>query len=434
MFPFPVAIFIAMYRYQLFDIQLVVRKGLIYSALTGTLVLIFYGSLGAGSFLLTQLLPGGGSSIWLFAGTALVLGLVFQPLREIFQQMVDARFFPEQRVFRQRLMDLASQLPAHGKVPRMGRHLVAQLQEIFELRSAAVLVLDPATGILSPLAAVVHAGEPVPAGEPLIVSQQDPGIELLRKIQQPVPVERLEAKGSRLAGLLERYGAALVVPFFGAKTLSGLLLVGRKQGGGWFRAEQVEMLGFLARHVGMVFENARLYESATYDSLTGMLRREAVFERLELEIRRSTRYGRPLAVGMADMDFFKLVNDRHGHPSGDITLKRIAQAIAGALRGTDFVGRYGGEEFLLVFPETDAASAADVAERIRRVIESLQCQASDGRAFQVSISIGIAALPLEGTGESGAMERLVQQADEALMAAKSCGRNRVETYPVSPSG
>jgi len=430
-FPFPLAIFIAMYRYQLFDIQVVVRKGLMYSALTGVLVLIFYGSLGAGSFLLTRLLPGGDSSIWLFAGTALVLGLVFQPLREVFQHMVDARFFPEQRAFRQQLMDLASQLPAHGKVPRMGRHLVAQLQEIFELRSAAVLALDPATGILSPLAAVVHADEPIPAGDPLIISRQDPGIELLGKIQRPLPVERLTAKETRLAGLLERYGAALVVPFFGAKTLSGLLLVGRKRSGQQFRAEQVDMLGFLARHVGMVFENARLYESATYDSLTGMLRREAVFERLAQEIRRAFRYGRPLAVGMADMDFFKLVNDNHGHPTGDITLKRVAQALTGALRGTDFVGRYGGEEFLLILPETDLRSATEVAERIRGVIEAMACRSPDDQSFQVTISIGLATLSLEGGDGPDALERLVQQADEALLAAKSRGRNRIETYPVT---
>ncbi len=221
-FPFPVAIFIAMYRYQLFDIQVVVRKGLMYSALTGALVLIFYGSLGAGSFLLTRLLPGGTSSIWLFAGTALVLGLVFQPLREVFQHMVDARFFPEQRAFRQQLLDLASQLPAHGKVPRMGRHLVAQLQEIFELQSAAVLSLDPATGILSPLAAVVHADEPIPAGDPLIISRQDPHRPLLNEIQRPLPVERPTAKETRLAGPLEHYGTAIVVPLFGAKALSGL--------------------------------------------------------------------------------------------------------------------------------------------------------------------------------------------------------------------
>ncbi len=430
-FPFPVAIFIAMYRYQLFDIQVVVRKGLMYSALTGALVLIFYGSLGAGSFLLTRLLPGGTSSIWLFAGTALVLGLVFQPLREVFQHMVDARFFPEQRAFRQQLLDLASQLPAHGKVPRMGRHLVAQLQEIFELQSAAVLSLDPATGILSPLAAVVHADEPIPAGDPLIISRQDPGIELLNKIQRPLPVERLTAKETRLAGLLEHYGTAIVVPLFGAKALSGLLLVGRKRSGQQFRAEQVDMLGFLARHVGMVFENARLYESATYDSLTGMLRREAVFERLAQEIRRATRYGRPLAVGMADMDFFKLVNDNYGHPTGDITLKRVAQVLTGALRGTDFVGRYGGEEFLLILPETDLRSATEVAERIRGVLEAMACQSPDGKSFGVTISIGIATLPLESGDEPGVLERLVQQADEALMAAKARGRNRVETYPVT---
>jgi len=109
----------------------------------------------------------------------------------------------------------------------------------------------------------------------------------------------------------------------------------------------------------------------------------------------------------------------------------VAQVLTGALRGTDFVGRYGGEEFLLILPETDLRSATEVAERIRGVIEAMACQSPDGKSFGVTISIGIATLPLESGDEPGVLERLVQQADEALMAAKARGRNRVETYPVT---
>jgi diguanylate cyclase (GGDEF)-like protein len=178
--------------------------------------------------------------------------------------------------------------------------------------------------------------------------------------------------------------------------------------------------------VAVVFENAKLYESATYDSLTGILRRDSIFEKLDQELRRAIRYDRPLAVGMADLDHFKEVNDRYGHLIGDITLKRVAQVLTETLRGADLVGRYGGEEFLLVFPETDPRNALEVAERIRRLVAGLECQSADGQTFHVSISIGLATLPA-GEFEEGALRtQLIDNADRALMAAKRQGRNNVQ--------
>jgi len=427
LFPFPVAVFVAMYRYQLFDIQLVVRRGLVYSALTGTMVLIFYASIGAGSFLLSQLFGGGqASSVWLFAGTALLLGLLFQPLRSSFQHVIDVRFFPEQHAFRKRMMDLASRLPAHGKVPRMGRHLVEQLQKIFDLESAAIYLREPVTHLFSPLASVGRA-EPdetemwvLPAGEA--------GDEYLSRMQKPLKAERLRVRIPELSEWLERHNTRYVVPLAGSNSMIGLLFIGPKTRGDRFRADEVEMLEFLARQVSFVFENARLYESATYDSLTGILRREAAFERLEAELRRSVRYNRPLTVGMADLDNFKQVNDRYGHPVGDITLKRVAGAIAADLRSSDIMGRYGGEEFLLIFPETDVQDALDVSERFRHRIETIEFRGSDDKPFNITISVGLASLNRDEAQSAGALETLVRRADEALLTAKANGRNCIRRH------
>ncbi|MBN2431254.1 MAG: diguanylate cyclase [Acidobacteria bacterium] len=431
LFPFPVAVFVAMYRYQLFDIQLVVRRGLVYSALTGAMVLIFYASIGAGSFLLSQLFGGGqASSIWLFAGTALLLGLLFQPLRSSFQNFIDVRFFPEQHAFRKRMMDLASRLPAHGKVPRMGRHLVAQLQKIFDLETAALYLREPVTNLLSPLAAVGPSESAAPETELWLLPAGDPEDNYLTRIQKPLKAERLRVRIPELAELLERHRAQYVVSLVGSSALIGLLFIGPKTTGERFRADEVEMLDYLARHISFVFENARLYESATYDSLTGILRREAAFERLEAELRRSVRYDRPLTVGMADLDNFKQVNDRYGHPVGDITLRRVATAIAADLRSSDIMGRYGGEEFLLIFPETNLQDAVDVSDRFRSRIEEIEFRGSDENPYHITISVGLASLAVDEKLDSAAVEILVRRADEALLKAKADGRNCIRTYPL----
>ncbi len=424
-FPFPVAVFIAMFRYQLLDIQFVVRRGLIFSALTGTLLVIFYAVFGAGSFLLSQAVLGTIHSAWLVAGVALLLGLTFPPLRQMFQRQIDRRFFPERLAFRQRLIALAGELPTHGKVPRMGQHLVEELKSIFQLQSAMILLADKASGWLYPLASTVGKRVPAAGGEP-ILELQDLGIRLIRRAHQPMPTERLLPSRSNLAKFLLLFDVEWVVPLFVQENLSGLVLVGRKSDGGRFRAEEIELLDFLAQHVAVVFENAKLYESATYDNLTGILRREAVFERLEQEIQRATRYRRPLTVGMADLDHFKEVNDRFGHLAGDMALKRVAQVLSETLRGADLVGRYGGEEFLLVFPETDPRSALEVAERIRRLVGGMECQSTDGRTFRVTISIGLASLPDQVADNAALRDRIIEDADQVLLAAKRAGRDRVQ--------
>jgi diguanylate cyclase (GGDEF)-like protein len=171
-----------------------------------------------------------------------------------------------------------------------------------------------------------------------------------------------------------------------------------------------------------VFENARLFQSATYEGLTGLLRREAVLEQLDRELERAARYGRPLAVAMADLDHFKRVNDRHGHLAGDALLRQVSQVLSGSLRSTDWIGRYGGEEFLLVLPETGLAGAAAFAEKIRGRVEEMSVPVEDGPPIRATVSIGLAAL--DGERKLTARD-LIGEADRALYEAKNGGRNRV---------
>jgi two-component system cell cycle response regulator len=162
-------------------------------------------------------------------------------------------------------------------------------------------------------------------------------------------------------------------------------------------------------------------EMAITDALTGLHNRRYMESHIGALIEQASARGKPLAVSLLDIDFFKSVNDTYGHDAGDDVLREFANRIRKSIRGIDLACRYGGEEFVVLMPETDLAVAAAVSERLRRRIASEPFRVQQGaRQIEVTISIGIAAL---GSGDDAAM--LVKRADQALFRAKRDGRNRV---------
>ena len=160
---------------------------------------------------------------------------------------------------------------------------------------------------------------------------------------------------------------------------------------------------------------------ASHDDLTGLLNRRMVLDMLTREFERALREGIPLAVAMLDVDHFKNVNDSFGHLVGDEVLRRTAERMAGMLRRGDVLGRYGGEEFILVVPSCDVAAAADIAERLRAIVSSQPVDTSAG-PVTVTASLGLAVSTPESPLER---DEIVQAADRALYLAKAAGRNRV---------
>jgi len=164
----------------------------------------------------------------------------------------------------------------------------------------------------------------------------------------------------------------------------------------------------------------QLVSQATRDSLTSLLNRSAILEVLQKELIRSVREKTPVAAIMTDLDHFKHVNDTYGHLAGDAVLREAARRLSASLRVYDSVGRYGGEEFLVVAPSCGAAGGADVAERLRESISGAPIDTS-GHAIVVTMSFGVAA-----TCDIKQVNQLLRMADDALYAAKKAGRNRVE--------
>ena len=184
----------------------------------------------------------------------------------------------------------------------------------------------------------------------------------------------------------------------------------------------------LASHAVVALENARLHRiverQALVDGLTGLANRRQCEDTLSSELARLERFGGPLAVVVADLDWFKDVNDRYGHPSGDAVLREFAQLLRDLVRDVDLAGRWGGEEFLLILPGTDLAGGAHVAERVRLALAGRIVLSADGSAIPVTASFGVAATPPASTAAE-----LFSAADAALYEAKRNGKNRVETAP-----
>lgn len=164
-----------------------------------------------------------------------------------------------------------------------------------------------------------------------------------------------------------------------------------------------------------------LARMASLDELTGVFNRRSLIEILKIEVERSIRYTTPLSVLMVDIDFFKRVNDDHGHAVGDDILRRITRRIAGVLRSSDILCRFGGEEFFVILPHTDTIRGAEAAERIRRIIEERPFESGDSE-LSLTISVGVASLD---PGADNPGEKLMAAADAALYRAKDEGRNRV---------
>jgi len=197
--------------------------------------------------------------------------------------------------------------------------------------------------------------------------------------------------------------------------------------GAAFTSEEEDLLEYLAGQAFVSIENASLHETverqAVTDELTGLANVRAFTSFLDREIERRRRFDHPVGLVMIDLDDFKRVNDTYGHQQGDEVLAHVAWVLRDASRDLDMVVRYGGEELAVVLPQTDGSGAAQLAERMRRAIESLHVpRVGQSGTIEVTASFGVASVPENGLDRN----ELIAAADAALYAAKAGGKNRVE--------
>lgn len=194
--------------------------------------------------------------------------------------------------------------------------------------------------------------------------------------------------------------------------------------------KSTDFIAHLASVVAVCIENCtnqeRLHRLSLVDMLTHVENRRAFHLSMDTEIARAIRRAEPLTVMLGDLDHFKSINDNHGHQVGDRVLRAVAQEIAGMLRKTDHVCRYGGEEFALILPSCDRNLAMDIAERIRARIAGLRIASDSGIEVPVSISLGVTCWTHPRPKGVDVADRLIKHADDAAYRAKQGGRNRVE--------
>ena len=218
--------------------------------------------------------------------------------------------------------------------------------------------------------------------------------------------------------------ATLCVPMMSQDEMLGVLHIGRIEDGK-IDVQEHELATTVAEHLALELANLRLAErlraQAIRDPLTGAFNRRYLEETLARELVRAARGGQALSLLAVDADHFKALNDRYGHGAGDLVLQKLVAAMNASVRSSDIVCRSGGEEFMLVLPDADAATAQDRAESLRERVENLQVQYRGQSVEDVTVSVGVAVFPRHGTRA----EALLRAADVALYRAKREGRNRV---------
>jgi two-component system cell cycle response regulator len=317
--------------------------------------------------------------------------------------------------------------------------LVRRVSRLFQIRRCSMIMIqeggeqgtvvaahdDPSISALSiDLTRYPEIRQAVETGAPVLVKNLR-GSALFEQIRPLWETENIEVDVQSI----------VAIPFSFDKGQHGVFFLRSSPEEPALDEESVRLTSAIAQGAVRALNRAAMFESvlshqeqleilAKTDELTGCLSRRYLMERLENELERAARYERLLGVVMFDIDDFKRLNDTHGHTTGDAALRSIGEVLRRSLRTADFVGRYGGDEFLLVLPETSAQGTHQLAERIRNGVSRREFELRGG-TLRLSISGGVAGFPDK---DVMALEDLIDRADVALYKAKAAGRNRVFIY------
>jgi diguanylate cyclase (GGDEF)-like protein len=221
--------------------------------------------------------------------------------------------------------------------------------------------------------------------------------------------------------------STIATPLVIGDRILGSMLIFRYDPSQNFSKNDQHLVNIFAQHASIAIENATLFqkvqEMARQDEVTGLLNRRALNEIGEYELARSLRLNRPIAVAMVDLDNYKEINDKHNHLIGDKVLKEISRIFRENVRNIDIVGRYGGDECVIIMPETDLENAYIATERIRSVLEEHAIEV-EGLEFHITACFGISAY----MDKPPSLEKMIDEADTAMYAAKEAGRNAIRVF------
>lgn len=354
------------------------------------------------------------------------LAFINRQLRKQLQQLT--REAAHNETVLKRFHDRELQLLATESLPELLSCLVDGMKVSFELPCIQLVLGDPDHELRHLL---LHAGiEPGELPDIRFVDGIDTFSPRFARYKSPWlgTYDDIEHQGlfPRNLGLQ----SVAILPMIRRSRLVGFIGLGSEDPNRFTRQHASDFLNRLATISAICLENTanreHLVISGLTDALTGLHNRRYLDNRLEEEVTRALRYQHPLSGLFIDADHFKRVNDTHGHGAGDSVLRELALRVRECLRASDIATRFGGEEFALLLPQTDAREAIHLAERIRSRIEAQPVAIQGGKTVAITVSVGVAELqPEAGDTPGQAGQRLLEAADQSLYQAKSGGRNRV---------
>ena len=268
----------------------------------------------------------------------------------------------------------------------------------------------------------------------IVYSLEEGLIGQVAKTSQPEIVfdSKSDRRLRRVPGINQFLRSLLIIPLSLDSKLIGVVAIGKREPYA-FGQKQVQILSSLGGQAAVAMANAMLYKKieklAITDGLTKVYNHRYFYKKMEEEAERYRRYGTVFSFVMIDLDYFKKFNDKYGHRAGDNALHTVAQVIKANTRILDVVSRYGGEEFAVILPETDVASAKIVAERIRSAVQETYFPVSNEQPpVHVTVSIGLATCPQD----ANEINELIEMADKALYYSKETGKNKVSVWSEVP--
>jgi diguanylate cyclase (GGDEF)-like protein len=304
--------------------------------------------------------------------------------------------------------------------------IMEKTRELVQAESWSLLLGDEGEGGLHLSVAVGEGADRSRAGA--VVKPGEGIAGWVAREGKPVVVDDAAAD-PRWGGLEQAYGACarsvLCVPLETRGRVLGVIEVVNKKGGEGFTARDLSLVTRLAGFAAIAIENARLYQQTKMltltDELTRLYNTRFFTQYLEADVKRCRRYKTSVSLIFLDLDHFKLVNDRHGHLMGSQLLREVADVLRRGVRDVDIVARYGGDEFIVILPETRLEAAAFVAERLRLAMSEHVFLAGEGLAARLTASFGVASFPETCSSE----EELIRLADQAMYRVKNRTRNGV---------
>ncbi len=311
--------------------------------------------------------------------------------------------------------------------------LVERMGQLLKLREVVLFIHDENSQTFVVRAAYGFPHQEAVVGRSVLLGEGISG--RVGKTREPIVIEDVSLVETYLGfwGNAEREGSLAAVPILYQQRLLGVLTVTRPEHDP-ITDVHLKLLCAIADNAALAIRNAQLFERmrelSTHDELTGLANRRLFRQQLLMEVDRARRFNKPLSLVAIDIDHFKHLNDRHGHPAGDAALRAVSELLAGSVRKVDMVARVGGEEFMILLPRADLSEASMVAEKLRTTVAAADLPSSrDQPTGQLTVSLGVSELePTDG--EDG--EALIRRADQALYASKHAGRNRVSRSDLPP--